>query len=235
MDEGRAAGFAGTRQERGGSKQESMAKKRGTHGLRKRCPLCKHLRRFYEPPRNHGGQREARAGWVKVGSRWVCSCVKARWRQLYADPVVQALVREVVAGGYRSCEDAEGDLGLTDEPAGPYPDHIMLEVAEMIRAQHPGVEVQVGGTLCPKQGRRRAEMTSGFTLRSDLRGQYRYSLELTLVMRPPRRYPCWLHTQAGVQVPRNASELREALLPVLDSSELARAAKYLTQQEEPAP
>jgi hypothetical protein len=65
---------------------------RGTHALRRRCPVCKKLRRFYEPP---GGvraatrgmskdglhmigakQRACRKGWKKVGGRWVCArCV----------------------------------------------------------------------------------------------------------------------------------------------------------------
>lgn len=202
-------------------------KSRGTHGLRKRCPLCKHLRRFYEPPRNHGGEREARAGWVKVGNRWVCGCVKARWRELYADPLVRALVGEVVAGGYRAPEDAEGDLGLTDVPAGPYPDRIMLEVAVRIRDLNPGIQVHVGGFLYPKQGRRRAERILKISLQSELRGEYRYTLEPTLVWHSPGCYPCKLNLGGEARVLRNASELREALLPVLDSSELLRAVSYL--------
>jgi len=43
-----------------------------THDLRKKCPRCKKLRRFYEPPSDCGGERISRKKWRKVGSRWVC-------------------------------------------------------------------------------------------------------------------------------------------------------------------
>jgi hypothetical protein len=36
----------------------------GTHDLRKRCPCCKKVRKFYEPPGDQGGKRVARR------SRW---------------------------------------------------------------------------------------------------------------------------------------------------------------------
>lgn len=49
------------------------AAKRGTHGLRKRCPVCKHLRKFCAP-----GHRIDPREWQKVGDRWVCvRCVFA--------------------------------------------------------------------------------------------------------------------------------------------------------------
>lgn len=52
--------------------------KRGTHGLRKRCPKCKKLRKFYEPDGNHGGEdHRTRApqlpNWHKEGNQWVCN------------------------------------------------------------------------------------------------------------------------------------------------------------------
>jgi hypothetical protein len=50
-------------------------KHRGTHALRRRCPACHKLRRFYEPPGdvtpNPRSGRE-RAGWRVINGRWVC-------------------------------------------------------------------------------------------------------------------------------------------------------------------
>jgi len=51
---------------------------RGTHALRKRCPLCHKLRRFYEPPGDQGGERVSRGGWRKVDGQWVCGCASRR-------------------------------------------------------------------------------------------------------------------------------------------------------------
>jgi hypothetical protein len=50
-------------------------KYRGTHALRKRCPACKKLRRFFEPPGDvyQGGSRPSRKGWTKLADgRWIC-------------------------------------------------------------------------------------------------------------------------------------------------------------------
>lgn len=48
--------------------------KRGTHGLRKRCPRCKKLRKFYRYDSGDTalcvGYRAAK--WAKVAGRWVC-------------------------------------------------------------------------------------------------------------------------------------------------------------------
>jgi len=45
---------------------------RGTHGLRKRCPVCRKLRKF---ARIEG--RDSR--WRKVGGRWTCSfCLRLK-------------------------------------------------------------------------------------------------------------------------------------------------------------
>jgi len=54
--------------------------KRGTHGLRKRCPLCKKLRKFREPPGDQSGEdKPRRPKWTKVGGRWVCGfCSKEK-------------------------------------------------------------------------------------------------------------------------------------------------------------
>jgi phage FluMu protein Com len=71
--------------------------RKSTHGLRKRCPQCKKVRRFYEPGEDRsargqqrldrrfaamdrpgfvddhrGDQRKSRAGWQKIDGRWVC-------------------------------------------------------------------------------------------------------------------------------------------------------------------
>lgn len=57
----------------GGRPGEQMnSKNKGTHALRKRCPQCKKLRRFYEPPMDQGGERLSRAKWAKVNNRWIC-------------------------------------------------------------------------------------------------------------------------------------------------------------------
>ena len=55
----------------------SKTKSRGTHGLRKRCPLCKKLRRFFEPQEGSlvaAKQRQSNyeKGWRKREGRWVC-------------------------------------------------------------------------------------------------------------------------------------------------------------------
>lgn len=47
-------------------------KQRGTHALRKRCPLCKKLRRFCDTPSDLGGTRDNRKGWHKIENRWCC-------------------------------------------------------------------------------------------------------------------------------------------------------------------
>lgn len=51
-------------------------KKRGTHGLRKRCPVCKRLRKFarIETRRLHAafGRGVQPRHWRKIGDRWVC-------------------------------------------------------------------------------------------------------------------------------------------------------------------
>lgn len=51
--------------------------KRGTHGLRKRCPICRKLRKFREPHGNQGGEvHPRRKSWRKLDGRWVCGlCV----------------------------------------------------------------------------------------------------------------------------------------------------------------
>ena len=42
----------------------------GTHGLRKRCPCCRKIRKFYEPPGDQGGQRVPRMlKWKPVWER----------------------------------------------------------------------------------------------------------------------------------------------------------------------
>jgi hypothetical protein len=57
---------------------KGATKKRGTHGLRKRCPKCRKLRKFHEPHGNQGGEpKPSRPEWVKIDGRWVCGfCVE---------------------------------------------------------------------------------------------------------------------------------------------------------------
>jgi hypothetical protein len=52
---------------------------RNNKALRHRCPVCKKLRRFYEPSTGQGGEAGGskkpgqRAGWTKdADGRWVC-------------------------------------------------------------------------------------------------------------------------------------------------------------------
>lgn len=57
------------------SKRPGPGKYKGTHALRKRCPACKKLRRFFEPPGDvyQGGSRASRRGWTKsADERWIC-------------------------------------------------------------------------------------------------------------------------------------------------------------------
>ena len=52
---------------------KGATKKRGTHGLRKRCPECKKLRKFCEPDMSTTGENHPRRPpWGKVEGRWVC-------------------------------------------------------------------------------------------------------------------------------------------------------------------
>lgn len=67
----------------------------GSHALRRRCPKCKKLRRFYEPPTDVGGKfgrAGTHRGWAKVVGQWICvscarddvrdrlgSCVRGAW------------------------------------------------------------------------------------------------------------------------------------------------------------
>jgi hypothetical protein len=50
--------------------------KRGTKGLRKRCPWCKKLRRFHYKT---GDVAELKSGWEKRGGCWVCPfCIEGQ-------------------------------------------------------------------------------------------------------------------------------------------------------------
>jgi hypothetical protein len=52
-----------------GEKRSSPKK----HALKRRCPVCKKLRRFYE----HGGTHHAGETWTKIDGIWTCNfCVK---------------------------------------------------------------------------------------------------------------------------------------------------------------
>lgn len=44
--------------------------KRGSHGLRRRCPVCKKLRKFCEPPGDVGGEDHPRRKPWKVLVLW---------------------------------------------------------------------------------------------------------------------------------------------------------------------
>jgi len=54
--------------------------KRGSHGLRRRCPCCKKLRKFREPPGDQGGEdHPRRPAWHKdIDGQWVCGWC---WRE----------------------------------------------------------------------------------------------------------------------------------------------------------
>ena len=47
---------------------KGSAAPRGTHGLRKRCPICRKLRKFCVP----NALRPQWRGWTKERGRWVC-------------------------------------------------------------------------------------------------------------------------------------------------------------------
>lgn len=57
-----------------------MTERKTTHGLRRRCPLCRKLRKFHEPHGNQGGEsHERRMPWVRTPFGWACGfCVTAR-------------------------------------------------------------------------------------------------------------------------------------------------------------
>lgn len=57
--------------------------KRGTHGLRKRCPVCKKLRRFSAPELRAGC-----LGWTKERGRWLCPRCSARLDEQRRGPVM---------------------------------------------------------------------------------------------------------------------------------------------------
>lgn len=59
--------------------------KRGTHGLRKRCPCCKKLRKFAHPPAHDRVE-----GWTKVGDQWICRLCseKCTWHCFECDKTV---------------------------------------------------------------------------------------------------------------------------------------------------
>jgi len=53
--------------------------KRGTHGLRKRCPCCKKVRKFYrwDDGFTAFAPKYRRENWQKVDGRWVCKfCIQ---------------------------------------------------------------------------------------------------------------------------------------------------------------
>lgn len=60
---------------RGPDDRHGKSFQHGTHALRKRCPACKKLRRFYEPPGDQGGDRPGRKrmGWTKQDGLWICA------------------------------------------------------------------------------------------------------------------------------------------------------------------
>lgn len=45
---------------------------KNNHSLRHRCPVCKHKRRFHEPPGDQGGTRKPKANWEKIDNVWIC-------------------------------------------------------------------------------------------------------------------------------------------------------------------
>lgn len=48
-------------------------------GLKKRCPCCKKLRGFREPPGDQGGERHRRPLWVKTPFGWACGYCAQRY------------------------------------------------------------------------------------------------------------------------------------------------------------
>lgn len=60
----------------------------GSHALRRRCPVCKHLRKFYEPDGNHGGEchrdrmPRTHGTWMRIDGVWVCGKPKCEAKRL---------------------------------------------------------------------------------------------------------------------------------------------------------
>lgn len=58
--------------------------KGGTHALRKRCPICRKVRKFYEPPGDQGGNRSSRYLKWKPIIEWLgykCDSARPSWIQ----------------------------------------------------------------------------------------------------------------------------------------------------------
>lgn len=51
----------------------SQANRKGNHALRRRCPVCKKLRKFHEPNGRVGGEpHPRRRPWKLVDNVWIC-------------------------------------------------------------------------------------------------------------------------------------------------------------------
>ncbi len=89
----------------------------GTHALRKRCPICRKLRRFAEPPGDQGGEREDKKGWHKLADgRWVCpQCPTAKVIFLDIDGVLNSVDWMQRIDGCNIWDQADGGSQLDPE------------------------------------------------------------------------------------------------------------------------
>lgn len=66
-------------------------KPRRGHALRRRCPLCKILRKFCEPDGNHGGERHPRRPpWILSPFGWCCGWCTFRLRFGLSDAQIRS-------------------------------------------------------------------------------------------------------------------------------------------------
>lgn len=193
---------------------------RGTHGLRRRCPRCKHLRRFYEPPGDQGDHRPARAKWVKVGNFWVCRpCVDKERQSLYENPrvaaLVQAGIKSALRGPMRLLEEVLDELGVL--PARPRGKAPRVVFAEVVRA----FNLELGGCVTAHvvQSKTTNCVTWGIHLRSLALPNYRHGLDFAVFQTPRKAYPCRSHVEAKTGFIPDEAALRKFLENQLTSEQ----------------
>lgn len=208
-----------------------MTTSRGTHGLRKRCPRCKKLRRFYEPPRDQGGERPSRAGWEKVGGRWTCRfCMEAERQALYADPRVAALIQAGIESARRepllSLEEVLGDLGIRDPAAkkSRKPADVLGDKVRAFNAENAGIAACSVQAFATRHGTSMRATICSLRLEN-----YEYGLGFSLVCgRGSAAYPCRGHlADHEVRVLQNEAQLASFLDEAFSTKDVRRVVTLL--------
>lgn len=93
--------------------------KRGSGGLRRRCPNCKKLRKYNESDGNHGGEHHyRRPSWGNRDGVNICGwCIYAREGKPAGLPRPDQLSPEERARE-KECQKRHGDLRRDDSPQG---------------------------------------------------------------------------------------------------------------------